>query len=262
MVAERAGESFVRAVVRIQREAEDIGRACRERLRGLAEPAGTHIAHHRKPGGRGKRPHQMEARDAGNAGDSSSVSGSARWLSMYQSAFWAGFMTDSFPAKQPHYDADAHALHLTVLALRFLPLTMYSQTRLEGTMLITNVRAHHIRIPYDAGVASFRQGAVCHLGAGNRHGRGLHRCRHHRLGRCLCLCLPADNIHRHRGNDRAAGAAAWRSPMRPAFPPSWNRSSATCICSAATASPCSRYRRSISRCGTLPPKRRACRCIG
>src|SRR3982750_396249 len=26
-------------------------------------------------------------------------------------------------------------------------------------MLITNVRAHHIRIPYDSGVASFRQGA-------------------------------------------------------------------------------------------------------
>ena len=69
MVAERAGERFVRAVVRIQREAENIGRAGRERLRGLAEPAGTHIAHHRKPGGRGKRPHQMEARDAGNAGD-------------------------------------------------------------------------------------------------------------------------------------------------------------------------------------------------
>src|SRR4051794_29467966 len=29
-----------------------------------------------------------------------------------------------------------------------------------GTMLITDVRAHHIRIPYDAGVASFRQGAA------------------------------------------------------------------------------------------------------
>ena len=69
MVAERAGESFVRAVVRIQREAENVGRACGERLRRLAEPAGTHIAHHRKPGRRGKRPHQMEARDAGNAGD-------------------------------------------------------------------------------------------------------------------------------------------------------------------------------------------------
>src|SRR3954469_13459497 len=26
-------------------------------------------------------------------------------------------------------------------------------------MLITNVRAHHIRIPYDVGVASFKQGA-------------------------------------------------------------------------------------------------------
>jgi len=26
-------------------------------------------------------------------------------------------------------------------------------------MLITNVQAHHIRIPYDAGVASFKQGA-------------------------------------------------------------------------------------------------------
>ena len=26
-------------------------------------------------------------------------------------------------------------------------------------MQITNVRAHHIRIPYDAGVASFKQGA-------------------------------------------------------------------------------------------------------
>ena len=27
-------------------------------------------------------------------------------------------------------------------------------------MLITNVRVHHIRIPYDAGVASYNQGAA------------------------------------------------------------------------------------------------------
>ena len=27
-------------------------------------------------------------------------------------------------------------------------------------MLITNVQAHHIRVPYDAGVASFKQGAT------------------------------------------------------------------------------------------------------
>ena len=46
MIAERAGESFVGTVVRIQRKAENIGSACRERLRGLAEPSGTHIAHH------------------------------------------------------------------------------------------------------------------------------------------------------------------------------------------------------------------------
>jgi hypothetical protein len=69
MIAERAGERFVRAVVRIQRQAEDIGRARRERLRGPGQAAGTHIAHHRKAGGRGERPHQMEARDPGNAGD-------------------------------------------------------------------------------------------------------------------------------------------------------------------------------------------------
>jgi L-alanine-DL-glutamate epimerase-like enolase superfamily enzyme len=33
------------------------------------------------------------------------------------------------------------------------------QKREARAMLITNVRAHHVRIPYDAGVASFRQGA-------------------------------------------------------------------------------------------------------
>jgi hypothetical protein len=31
--------------------------------------------------------------------------------------------------------------------------------REAGIMLITNVKAHHVRIPYDAGVASFKQGA-------------------------------------------------------------------------------------------------------
>jgi hypothetical protein len=35
---------------------------------------------------------------------SSSVSGPARWLSMYQSAFWAGFMADSFPSKRRHLE--------------------------------------------------------------------------------------------------------------------------------------------------------------
>ena len=69
MVAERAGECFVRAVVRIQRQREDIGRAGGERTRRLAEPAGPHIAHHRQSGCRGKRPDHVKARDTGDAGD-------------------------------------------------------------------------------------------------------------------------------------------------------------------------------------------------
>ena len=75
-----------------------------ERPRRLAQPARTHIAHHRKPGRGGKRPHQMEARDAGDAAISSSVNAPARWLSINQSAFWAGFIDGSFPSKRPHHD--------------------------------------------------------------------------------------------------------------------------------------------------------------
>ena len=104
MVAERAGEGFVRAVVGIQREAENVGRAGGERARRFAQPARAHIAHHRKAGRGGERPHQMEARDAGNAETSSSVNGPARWLSMYQSAFWAGFIGDGFLSKRPHHE--------------------------------------------------------------------------------------------------------------------------------------------------------------
>ena len=64
MVAERAGECFVRAVVRFQRQCKDVGRAGRQRPRRHAEAAGTHIAHDRKSGRGGKRPHHVEARDA------------------------------------------------------------------------------------------------------------------------------------------------------------------------------------------------------
>jgi hypothetical protein len=67
MVAERAGECFVRAVVRVQREAEDVGCAMAERARRLGEAPGTHVAHDRKPGRGGERPHHVEARDAADA---------------------------------------------------------------------------------------------------------------------------------------------------------------------------------------------------
>ena len=42
-------------------------------------------------------------------------------------------------------------------------------------MLITDVRAHHIRIPYDAGVANFKQGASADFGARDGHRRSLDR---------------------------------------------------------------------------------------
>ena len=57
-------------------------------------------------------------------------------------------------------------------------------------MKITDVRAHHIRIPYDAGVASFRQGASAITALDMVMVEVTHRRRADRLGRCLCLCLP------------------------------------------------------------------------
>src|SRR6201997_1008964 len=38
-------------------------------------------------------------------------------------------------------------------------MTSWIKITRETTMQITNVRAHHLRIPYDAGPAAFRQGA-------------------------------------------------------------------------------------------------------
>ena len=115
MVAERAGEGFVGAVVRIQRQAENIGRAGGKRARRLAQTASPHIAHHRKPGRGTERPHQMKARDAADAGDLSSVNGRARWLSMYQSALLAGFM-DAVFLRSGAIMTGPRALGLTALA--------------------------------------------------------------------------------------------------------------------------------------------------
>jgi hypothetical protein len=69
MVAERAGERFVRAVIRIQRHVKNVRRAARERACRLGQAAGTHVTHHRKSGRGTKRPYQMEARDPCDAGD-------------------------------------------------------------------------------------------------------------------------------------------------------------------------------------------------
>ena len=48
MVAERTSECFVRAVIRIQRDLENIGCAGRQRARRLGEAAGPHVADHRR----------------------------------------------------------------------------------------------------------------------------------------------------------------------------------------------------------------------
>jgi hypothetical protein len=67
MVAKRAGECFVRAVVRLQREVENIRRAAGECTRRLGEAPDTHIAHDRQSRRGGERPDHVEARDAGDA---------------------------------------------------------------------------------------------------------------------------------------------------------------------------------------------------
>src|SRR5436190_2829685 len=69
MFAERAGECLVRAVVRVQRQLQDIGRTVDKRARRLAEAAGKHIAHHRQPGRGGERPDHVEARDSSDPSD-------------------------------------------------------------------------------------------------------------------------------------------------------------------------------------------------
>src|SRR6478735_1339750 len=49
---------------------------------------------------------------------SSSVNAPARWLSIYQSAFWAGFITSSFRSKPSHHDRQHHALFGPRIRLR------------------------------------------------------------------------------------------------------------------------------------------------
>src|SRR3977135_1558436 len=51
------------------------------------------------------------------------------------------------------------ARQLRVSTFRFLHCVGLRVQNRKTTMKITDVKAHHIRIPYDAGVASFRQGA-------------------------------------------------------------------------------------------------------
>ena len=107
-------------------------------------------------------------------------------------------------------------------------------------MLITDVRAHHIRIPYDAGVASFRQGAsaisaleIVMVEVSTDAGI---------TGWGDAFAYVCPRTSRTAVEEMIAPQAQGQRSSRCGrkFPPSWSRSSAICICSAAMASPCSR----------------------
>src|SRR5665213_2252396 len=69
MIAERAGECFVRAVIRIHRQFENVRCAADKRTRRLGETPGAHITHDRQPRRGGEGPHHVKTRDPGNASD-------------------------------------------------------------------------------------------------------------------------------------------------------------------------------------------------
>src|ERR1700682_5054367 len=69
MVAERAGERFVRAGVRVPRASKDVGSPVCEPTRRLSETSRPRIAHDRQPRRSAERPHHVEARDSTDACD-------------------------------------------------------------------------------------------------------------------------------------------------------------------------------------------------
>ena len=132
MVAERAGECFVRAVIRLQRQGEDIRRAVCQRPRRLGETPCAHIAHDGKSRRGGERPHHVEARDSGNARDL------VERQRIGQMAFdKPERLLGGIHGQRPSFEATRimialPAPHLTVLALIGLPqLRMRQDNRLQ-----------------------------------------------------------------------------------------------------------------------------------
>ena len=128
-------------------------------------------------------------------------------------------------------------------------------------MLITDVRAHHLRIPYDAGVASFRQGAsaisaldivvvevTTDAGLTGWGDAFAYVC-----PRTTCTAVEEMIAPQARGQEvpEAAGIPGLHG-ADPAQPASVRPLRHHHVCD---------LRRSTSRCGTSPPGSRACRCI-
>ena len=69
MVAEGAGEGFMRSVAGVERQAEDVGHAESENAGRLRQPPGAGIAHQRLAGCQREGAGEVGRRDAGAVGD-------------------------------------------------------------------------------------------------------------------------------------------------------------------------------------------------
>jgi hypothetical protein len=67
--AERAGESFVRAIAGAERQVEDVGRARGQLARGLGQPPRAQVSQHRQAGDPAEGMGEVEARHAAGIGN-------------------------------------------------------------------------------------------------------------------------------------------------------------------------------------------------
>src|SRR5260370_2568189 len=74
---------------------------------------------------------------------SSRVNSSARWLSIYQSAFWAGFMDHSLHSKPAHYDLLPRASFDSPCSRRALRETGTGARSAKRTTERTNPSSRH-----------------------------------------------------------------------------------------------------------------------
>jgi len=61
LIAECAGECFVRAIASVERHGQDVRRACGKMSRGLGQATAAHMAHHRLTGRHAERAQQVVA---------------------------------------------------------------------------------------------------------------------------------------------------------------------------------------------------------
>src|SRR5436853_3177652 len=154
MVAERAGECFVRAVIRIQCQRENIRCAARERACRLGQAPRAHITHHRKSGRSAKRPHQMEARDTGDAGDLVERQRTGEMTFDKPERLLGRIHWTAALIQSAHMMPALRAAHLTVLAHRYPP------TVPAKTYLVPSFAAGAVSFAGGASTFFFKSSAV------------------------------------------------------------------------------------------------------